>query len=604
MSFSSVFNLIRKASYKKSPSPPPATKEEIVEVSYKTEIEETSQSRAAQIRPLADSPISSGCSSANDSDFESSISSEEDFSELTGEFKKAQPQQATNSVGLTFDAFIAKIDHKNEDSISTDTTNSIEKRPKKTENYKKAEIEQLRQLALEKERKIEKRKKSAVRIQAWFRGIRGRKRYKILKENWIREERERKLAKICDKIKRKTAALKITRAIREFSQRNIQMKEEIMNKFKQHCAGIIQQAWRSYKRNKANIIMQKVKKEKLKGIVKGWKLRRILKTPDIALLIEQIKTSTENLVLKQDLISSVALAFASPSWGIHKKAAPKPFLRKSVTNSKTRQPLQRGKLSLNSKQSIRSQRTPAIQNPISFPLEETSHYESSAEESSVNPVSSKDPTISEVKFLSPPPSSHSNLILAKPPKPFLRRRSERVNMQKINWNTVESKLDCWIDPKKAESKAEDTQSNTGRSERGTSIQPPSRSNSNISRHSRNSSLNISKSPIVIVEAIRKNSFDDFLLVENKVKQSCKLLFKAKTRVRTKPDKVKRKNMKLAELEEQYEKDMSGFKKHSPQTLEDSKIPIIYSESIFLQCVSVQSELKRLKEEYNLLCDSY
>mmetsp|Transcript_4082 Transcript_4082/g.3932 ORF Transcript_4082/g.3932 Transcript_4082/m.3932 type:complete len:92 (+) Transcript_4082:662-937(+) len=91
------------------------------------------------------------------------------------------------------------------------------------------------------------------------------------------------------------------------------MKEEIMNKFKEHCAGIIQQAWKNYKQNKVNIIKQKLKKEKLKGIIKGWKLRRIFKTPDIKLIIEQIKNTTENLVLKQDLISSVALAFASPS---------------------------------------------------------------------------------------------------------------------------------------------------------------------------------------------------------------------------------------------------------------------------------------------------
>lgn len=163
MSLSSVFNLIRRASTKKQTTPPEVHKE-IVEEAFHLYTEE-SASAISHFKPLADSPISSGFSSANDSDFES-VSSEEESTELKGDIMKKQVEK----VGISFDEFMLKLGISSQDSISTvksvpEGRILLEPKAKIPKRDQKAEMEQMKILALEKERKIDKRKAAALKIQ-------------------------------------------------------------------------------------------------------------------------------------------------------------------------------------------------------------------------------------------------------------------------------------------------------------------------------------------------------------------------------------------------------------------------------------------------------
>ena len=87
-------------------------------------------------------------------------------------------------------------------------------------------------------------------------------------------------------------ARKISRLFKAFINQRRAVTEEILKMYREHCAAYIQKIFRGYMiRKNSRLQKYKLYKAKLKALLLGWKVRRVMKHPDAVLLKRKIKSS-------------------------------------------------------------------------------------------------------------------------------------------------------------------------------------------------------------------------------------------------------------------------------------------------------------------------
>lgn len=149
---------------------------------------------------------------------------------------------------------------------------------------KQAQLMQFKQKAKEKELLMQRRKRSAIKIQALFRGWKQRKKFSQI---WERYQRKRKLDRLRDisiRIKELFAPYVILKALRKWLAYRKQEKRRIMIMFREYSAVYIQKYWRGYRiRRLYEFILRQRSRAKcyIRALLKGWKIRKIMKSRDI-----------------------------------------------------------------------------------------------------------------------------------------------------------------------------------------------------------------------------------------------------------------------------------------------------------------------------------
>lgn len=160
---------------------------------------------------------------------------------------------------------------------------------------KNSQLLQFKEQAKQKEMMMMKRKNSAMKIQALFRGYKQRKQFKVIWERHQRKQRLIKLKAISGRLKELFAPYVILKALRKWVKIRKLEKQRLMNLFRQYSALFIQKVWRGYKVRKVLKSMLKTRinaKAKIRGLLKGWKTRKILNSGKIL----KIKSSLKDLI--------------------------------------------------------------------------------------------------------------------------------------------------------------------------------------------------------------------------------------------------------------------------------------------------------------------
>lgn len=184
-----------------------------------------------------------------------------------------------------------KILESGENTPKTGNPFPIVKNQNEEEQKEKTkEIEEIRRKALEKQQLFIKNS-AAITIQKHFKRHKIQKNWKTIKENLLERESKKPNLPTTLKLKQKLAAAKIKRAYKKYRERKKE-QEVIYQKYVNHCALFIQTQYRGYiiRRKYRPIIKQKIKFTHLrKALLKGWKIRNILKCKKMKNLAQGIK---------------------------------------------------------------------------------------------------------------------------------------------------------------------------------------------------------------------------------------------------------------------------------------------------------------------------
>jgi IQ calmodulin-binding motif len=161
---------------------------------------------------------------------------------------------------------------------------------------KQAQLLQFKQKAKEKELLMIKRKKSVMKIQALYRGWKQRKKFAPVWERHKRKQKLEKLRIIAARIKTLFAPYVILKALKSWSEYRRQEKLKLLNLFQQYSAVYIQKTWRGYKVRALYYSKLKIRnwaKIKIRALVKGWKIRKIINCK----AIQNLKTGLKDLII-------------------------------------------------------------------------------------------------------------------------------------------------------------------------------------------------------------------------------------------------------------------------------------------------------------------
>ena len=146
-------------------------------------------------------------------------------------------------------------------------------------------------------------KRNYIYIQ---KNLRAEKAFKILKnvityiifKNRVRFLMYRSMR--LDEIYFKIQASKIIKFFREFIERKKLITAEILEKYKWHCAIYIQKVFRGFALRK-KISLSKLKESILKvnWVIIGWKVRIIMRNPNIIILTNKIKSSPSSALVEE-----------------------------------------------------------------------------------------------------------------------------------------------------------------------------------------------------------------------------------------------------------------------------------------------------------------
>lgn len=171
---------------------------------------------------------------------------------------------------------------------------------------KQAQLLQFKEKAKEKERQMIKRKTSAMKIQAMYRGWKQRKSFIPLWERHKRKQVLAKLRKIASNIKALFAPYIILKALRSWAAYRKSEKLKLLVLFQEYSAVFIQKVWKGFKVRQHFYDLLQARffaKSLIRGLVRGWKTRRILKCKEI----RNLQTGIRDLVnLEEELMDSAA----------------------------------------------------------------------------------------------------------------------------------------------------------------------------------------------------------------------------------------------------------------------------------------------------------
>jgi hypothetical protein len=349
---------------------------------------------------------------------------------------------------------------------------------------------QFKELAKQKEMMILKRKTSATKIQALFRGFVQRKRFKGVWERFLTRKRMERLREISVRIKEFFAPFVILKALKKWVRIRRIEKARMMALFKQYSAVFIQKVWRGFAvRRKVKPVLDHKKffRTKLKALLQGWKIRKILKSfkiqelkhtlKDLQKLEEELKQQPESHshlqiqnqlpLLKEKLIHEVLLLYKSGNYLKHPRPSPKKPLppMPSQKNYQTREEDPIKPLTIPPEETN--------QDPLPNPPKTFKNFLRRGQNTKYNPK----PIAAKPK---PPPSQSSHLKpesipqipnipcefsdieadeeedevkidekvedefeeKTKPKHSFLKRKSQTYQPKKIEWK-VATRVNCW-----------------------------------------------------------------------------------------------------------------------------------------------------------------
>ena len=169
---------------------------------------------------------------------------------------------------------------------------------------KQAQLLQFKQKAKEKEILMQKRKSSVMKIQAMYRGWKQRKVFSPVWERHKRKQTLAKLRKIAGRIKSLFAPYIILRALRSWVVYRKKEKLKLLALFENYAAVSIQKLWRGHSVRQHYSFLLKARsfaRSLLRGLVRGWKMRKVLSCRDIA----NLKTGIQDLAsLREELRDS------------------------------------------------------------------------------------------------------------------------------------------------------------------------------------------------------------------------------------------------------------------------------------------------------------
>jgi len=300
--------------------------------------------------------------------------------------KLKQPLKAADV--LSFDAFIQSVSVDQSRSLTrVRSQGPIKPKPAQPSALLAAKAE-----ALRREKEKTRRREAALKLQGWF--------HRHIQP--LIYQRAQALAGIA----RHYGCHCLLKAMQEVQAHLREQQIALILRYESICAELIQRAWKRYKLRSFYRTMRLRLQELLKALLQGWKTRKVLKSWMLRDCRNRVDAASES----ERRLACVELAqvfteeYKVGRWMRSRRTRPTTFLRRQKP---AETPPPRPTPPLRS--------TPQLQKP------DTEAVGSSATTRATSP---------------------------RPRKAFLRRKSHKIESQKVDFSKVQTKVRCWTQPKK------------------------------------------------------------------------------------------------------------------------------------------------------------
>lgn len=288
---------------------------------------------------------------------------------------------------------------------------------------RREDLQKVKEIALAREAAFQARKKAAERIQRWWRRTQLlRSLYTLLRR--YRFQRRFRHWGI------QVGLLRLVQCMRVACERQKELRALIWERYRETCAVTIQRNWLAYRerarrraelqRARAQRRAEEQSKQLLSAWMKGWKTRKVLRAWPLQDICQRLRTSSpsDRAFLLTEFRQTFQAEYHSGKW-----------MRPRILES-------------------RSRRT-RVTKPAVAAL---SHSPNRVTEAAFRMHS---PSVSMETVSSTPKGQWTSRPVPDLPKfvakPFLKRKTQKIAMQKVNWAGVKTKVKCWDgvkDPKK------------------------------------------------------------------------------------------------------------------------------------------------------------
>lgn len=287
---------------------------------------------------------------------------------------------------------------------------------------RKNELKKAKEQALAREAALQSRKKAAERIQSWWRRLHLRRRLQNhLRVHSLYLHFHRFYASIFTR--------ELVIGMKLAFEREKELRALIVERYRETCAIAIQRKWRSYmekrrekeemEREKVREMVENGRKEVLRAWVKGWKTRKVLQSWPLQDILTRLQSSflPDRPFLLLEFHQTFKSEYSSGKW-----------MRQRVLESRSRRV---------------KPRKPTLSSALS-------HSPNRVADSSLRLHS---PSVSMETVSSTPKTQWTSRPVPDLPKfvakPFLKRKTQKIAMQKVNWTGVKTKVKCWEEVKNA-----------------------------------------------------------------------------------------------------------------------------------------------------------
>lgn len=306
--------------------------------------------------------------------------------------KLKQPFKAAEV--LSFDAFIQSVSVDQSRSLTRVRSQGLVKpKPVRPSPLLAAKAE-----ALRREKEKTRRREAALKLQGWFR----RHIQPVLLQ------RTQALVGIV----RHYGVHCLVKVMQEVQTHLREQQTALIARYESICAELIQRAWKRYKLRSFYRAMRLRLQELLKALLQGWKTRKVLKSWMLEDCRNRIATASES----ERRLACVELAqvfteeYRVGRWMRSRRTRPTTFLRRQK---------------------------PAEMPPLrpTLPIRPTPPLRST-------------PQLRKTEIETVGSSVTTRATSPHPRKAFLRRKSHKIESQKVDFSKVQTKVRCWTQPKK------------------------------------------------------------------------------------------------------------------------------------------------------------
>lgn len=284
---------------------------------------------------------------------------------------------------------------------------------------RREDLHKAKELALAREAAFHTRKKSTERIQRWWRRILLLRSLEVLLRRYRLQSRFRRWG-----IQLGLQQLEV--CIRAAWERQKELRALIWERYRETCALTIQRNWRVYlEKMRRRAELQRVREQKraeeeckkvLRAWVKGWKTRQVMQAWPLQDILQRLRSSSpsDRPFLLIEFHQTFKSEYHSGKW-----------MRPRILESRSRR-------TRVTKQSVVAQ---------SHSPNRVIHAE----------FRMHSPSVSMETVSSTPKAQWTSRPVPDLPKfvakPFLKRKTQKIAMQKVNWAGVKTKVKCWEEVK-------------------------------------------------------------------------------------------------------------------------------------------------------------